>query len=499
MRGLLCCLPVSLPTCRIIPARAGFTWHGRWHPQQVSDHPRACGVYPRKQSPRGTPSGSSPRVRGLPHSFTQRVTREGIIPARAGFTPAHARSTSPEWDHPRACGVYLAEQDMAEAVWGSSPRVRGLHGRRGRVGEHPRIIPARAGFTTSHAGPCRRQRDHPRACGVYVVDEDCLTLTGGSSPRVRGLPTMDPGRVRTARIIPARAGFTVYLSYWVCCWWDHPRACGVYVGGDALFGLGAGSSPRVRGLPHQDDDLLVLHGIIPARAGFTPSPTRSLSRARDHPRACGVYLAPPGLSSGDQGSSPRVRGLLVPKVDLMRGEGIIPARAGFTRDIVGDLAGMALDHPRACGVYEPGVNGRRHITGSSPRVRGLPKPLFGPAEIVRIIPARAGFTPDPQAQALTPRDHPRACGVYARVHPQIFRRLGSSPRVRGLPRRSAMIPFWGGIIPARAGFTPGPFASGSPGSDHPRACGVYSLRVLGAPWRGMLGSSPRVRGLPRRS
>ena len=50
------------------------------------------------------------------------------------------------------------------------------------------------------------------------------------------------------------------------------------------------------------------------------------------------------------GSSPLARGLLhtVDREDFYKG--IIPARAGFTRGVVGDRSGYP-DHPRSRGVY----------------------------------------------------------------------------------------------------------------------------------------------------
>ena len=52
-----------------------------------ADHPRSRGVYacPRNQS--ATRFGSSPLARGLRHLFYSVDMWQGIIPARAGFTP----------------------------------------------------------------------------------------------------------------------------------------------------------------------------------------------------------------------------------------------------------------------------------------------------------------------------------------------------------------------------------------------------------------------------
>ena len=53
----------------------------------------------------------------------------------------------------------------------------------------------------------------------------------------------------------------------------------------------------------------------------------------------------------------------------------------------------------------------------------------------------------------------------------------------------------GGIIPARAGFTPTLSGKGSRRGDHPRSRGVYRVRDPGSPQ--LPGSSPLARGLRR--
>ena len=52
---------------------------------------------------------------------------------------------------------------------------------------------------------------------------------------------------------------------------DHPRSRGVYFQAAIRAMLAAGSSPLARGLPEMEIVLLRDGGIIPARAGFTPS------------------------------------------------------------------------------------------------------------------------------------------------------------------------------------------------------------------------------------
>ena len=90
-------------------------------------------------------------------------------------------------------------------------------------------------------------------------------------------------------IIPARAGFTHPTHKTEGNLEDHPRSRGVYQTAIALGRHGAGSSPLARGLLTDCDGQWALAGIIPARAGFTPTATPSSSGPRDHPRSRGVY------------------------------------------------------------------------------------------------------------------------------------------------------------------------------------------------------------------
>ena len=50
---------------------------------------------------------------------------------------------------------------------------------------------------------------------------------------------------------------------------DHPRSRGVYGLSRITYGYREGSSPLARGLRKGDNNTTVIPGIIPARAGFT--------------------------------------------------------------------------------------------------------------------------------------------------------------------------------------------------------------------------------------
>ena len=73
---------------------------------------------------------------------------------------------------------------------------------------------------------------------------------------------------------------------------------------------------------------------------------------------------------GRRGSSPLARGLHATLLRDNGGEGIIPARAGFT-DAAAIPALAVADHPRSRGVYASDELWAKVAVGSSPLARGL--------------------------------------------------------------------------------------------------------------------------------
>ena len=232
----------------------------------------------------------------------------------------------------------------------SSPLARGLLKILSGNDFRGRIIPARAGFTTSSPAPHLAARDHPRSRGVYVMRNALEKGEEGSSPLARGLPETQkttprkPGSSPLARglllgrgnrehafgIIPARAGFTSSCDFQARKYWDHPRSRGVYPRPATRRPACTGSSPLARGLRTAAPVIKAVLRIIPARAGFTESLYQAAQRGEDHPRSRGVYAHEKIVIPGLEGSSPLARGLL-PRLPLdIDGDRIIPARAGFT-------------------------------------------------------------------------------------------------------------------------------------------------------------------------
>ena len=375
----------------IIPARAGFTYYRPQSAGALRDHPRSRGVYRRKETPCTRRLGSSPLARGLRGGGAHPPAARGIIPARAGFTTASTLVGSSNGDHPRSRGVYDERPRRRSGDAGSSPLARGLlHGVVGPL-QLPGIIPARAGFTGRRRRCHSRPGDHPRSRGVYGVECCCGSHGKGSSPLARGLLPRTVRGPGAQRIIPARAGFTPRASSTGKPKSDHHRSRGVYSPDSVMTLIVCGSSPLARGLRHVGSGRLHVGGIIPARAGFTPRRWRRRRRGPDHPRSRGVYARAFLPASPRAGSSPLARGLHGLAVEVDAALRIIPARAGFTPPRRARRV-RAQDHPRSRGVYVSGPPKWPSSAGSSPLARGLLEG-GGPRRVhLRIIPARAGFT-----------------------------------------------------------------------------------------------------------
>ena len=132
------------------------------------------------------------------------------------------------------------------------------------------------------------------------------------------------------------------------------------------------------------------------------------------------------------------------------------------------------------------------IGGSSPRGRGTPRPSWLLPCVLRFIPARAGNAPSAAARSRRWTVHPRAGGERNQELLIFAIVTGSSPRGRGtlLERRRNGVPIR--FIPARAGNANPSSSPRSFSSVHPRAGGERNGSACRTVCR--FGSSPRGRG-----
>ena len=253
-----------------------------------------------------------------------------IIPARAGPTTTRLFSGNGMADHPRSCGANEITRHAQELAPGSSPLVRGQRPHPQRQHRCGRIIPARAGPTSPNQSIVRSRADHPRSCGANDSIHRRAASIHGSSPLVRGQRRIGEHALAALRIIPARAGPTLVMMHPPFSVSDHPRSCGANMTGVACMRCAPGSSPLVRGQHPWRSSTRLLVRIIPARAGPTRRPVRPASHCSDHPRSCGANSRSCSASMSPCGSSPLVRGQPPAGQPYAGARRIIPARAGPT-------------------------------------------------------------------------------------------------------------------------------------------------------------------------
>ena len=189
----------------------------------------------------------------------------------------------------------------------------------------------------------------------------------------------------------------------------HPRVCGENTDDIDLNVIDEGSSPRVRGKPHDEHERLWRERLIPACAGKTFLPFMCVVWARAHPRVCGENVGTIEVARLTGGSSPRVRGKRGVTVDDQLLERLIPACAGKTGCATPIPTGAGA-HPRVCGENEDVFPAGFLLVGSSPRVRGKPRRLRTSRARGGLIPACAGKTQMTFWDRSVRRAHPRVCG-----------------------------------------------------------------------------------------
>ena len=192
----------------LIPARAGKTAMGWPTAAQIWAHPRACGENLLCRVHGHVWRGSSPRVRGKRLVAPAAEHAPGLIPACAGKPHAAEGVGGVGEAHPRVCGENAGKALYDLGATGSSPRVRGKPAGWGAARACAGLIPARAGKTPATPAPTGARRAHPRTCGENPDSHRDSGPHGGSSPRVRGKRALRLEHRARIRLIPARAGKT---------------------------------------------------------------------------------------------------------------------------------------------------------------------------------------------------------------------------------------------------------------------------------------------------
>ena len=199
---------------RLIPARAGNT-HPYLHTLHIQPaHPRSRGEHIFQKSLAAGHGGSSPLARGTRILLPLRENRARLIPARAGNTVLVVVLIIFSPAHPRSRGEHPTISDNSLNAVGSSPLARGTHGLQVFGIHQARLIPARAGNTLGLRRGTSAKSAHPRSRGEHPRKVLLIGVVAGSSPLARGTLLNAAPVNGDPRLIPARAGNTT--SYFRC-------------------------------------------------------------------------------------------------------------------------------------------------------------------------------------------------------------------------------------------------------------------------------------------
>ena len=319
-----------MPLPRLIPACAGKTGGRPVRGFGFWARPRVCGENWVRTLRSLMRAGSSPRVRGKRRPAERFRLRAGLIPACAGKTAPRPTGRPGGAAHPRVCGENAMDAEAFFGSWGSSPRVRGKHLRVARPRPGTGLIPACAGKTSTARARDAWDGAHPRGCGENPSSGRQLPPVRGSSPRVRGKHPSRRPISAFRRLIPACAGKTPPGAWPPGGRAAHPRVCGENSKTTLVGHLPSGSSPRVRGKRWSRCRRRATRRLIPACAGKTAFWVCATTWRRAHPRVCGENPSLAVPARGRPGSSPRVRGKPHQRVDRRRLPRLIPACAGKT-------------------------------------------------------------------------------------------------------------------------------------------------------------------------
>ena len=233
----------------------------------------------------------------------------------------------------------------------------------------------------------------------------------GSSPLARGTQTLEARWRDPAGLIPARAGNTPRTSVEIWGVWAHPRSRGEHFHAALCGQPEVGSSPLARGTQTRLSDTPKCLGLIPARAGNTRKILPPWPQTWAHPRSRGEHTERQTPMDSEQGSSPLARGTLVLIMLLLMVFGLIPARAGNTPRLRCVIR-FSRAHPRSRGEHWFTVSSLTCYLGSSPLARGTLSRHRAQLLKLGLIPARAGNTRHRDHSTPCPRAHPRSRGEH---------------------------------------------------------------------------------------
>ena len=353
------------------PACAGRTTRQCRSVGRTWEDPRVCGEDCTDVSCSARSAGRPPRVRGGRPCTSSPRPPHRKTPACAGRTTLRSARSRSNWEDPRVCGEDEIRLRPSSARMGRPPRVRGGLTADGAAFMGDRKTPACAGRTTSFGQLLDARQEDPRVCGEDSSPRVLVCAHVGRPPRVRGGRHVAQHRRPRHGKTPACAGRTAPVSASQRANSEDPRVCGEDRRTDSYESAASGRPPRVRGGRAPGDQAARAAGKTPACAGRTGSARTPATPLAEDPRVCGEDQREPDQIVVGEGRPPRVRGGLSgqrPPLGLSRKT---PACAGRTWLTV-RRSTCRREDPRVCGEDGLcfGMSGGE--LGRPPRVRGGP-------------------------------------------------------------------------------------------------------------------------------
>ncbi len=172
---------------------------------------------------------------------------------------------------------------------GSPPRVWGIPKSLRFTGLDFRFTPTCVGNTTLRWSRTSSRTVHPHVCGEYFFTMSAMTVTCGSPPRVWGIRSCQIYHYHIQRFTPTCVGNTRVDNIVGMHVPVHPHVCGEYLVIDRKTLARNGSPPRVWGIPGKGRRIACCRRFTPTCVGNTPAISLPSLYAPVHPHVCGEY------------------------------------------------------------------------------------------------------------------------------------------------------------------------------------------------------------------
>ena len=208
-----------------------------------------------------------------------------------------------------------------------------------------------------------------------------------------------------------------------------PRVRGSQVNANLVF-KPAGSTPAYAGKPRLGSQCLLCPGVYPAYAGKPSSPLGDYPPRRVYPRVCGEAYVYVNLIGPQPGLPPRMRGSHGIRKSDTPTDRPTPACAGKPAPALSPIRSAQV-YPRVCGEAVSFLGVSAGNLGLPPRMRGSRADANSRPAYARSTPAYAGKPAHCPASVASDTVYPRVCGEAVDMSFAATAGTGLPPRMRG--------------------------------------------------------------------